>query len=166
MSVVTLSLASFAAKLRFVDIPAPVLRRAEDLMLDWFASTLAGKGARPVETIARFMQRMGPADGPSEVLIHRGRTSPLIAAVTNAAAAHFAEQDDVHNGSVFHPAAVVFPPAPAVAQALGCSGAELLTAVAADLERNQGKRRTRVWQRARRRPADYRIAKAGEYLGR
>ena len=128
------ALASFAATLRFEDIPAPVLRRAEDLMLDWFASTLAGKGARPVETIARFMQRMGPTDGPSEILINRTRTSPLTAAVINAAASHFAEQDDVHNGSVFHPAAVVFPPALAVAQALGSSGTELLTAVVAGYE--------------------------------
>ncbi len=128
------ALATFAATLRFGDIPAPVLRRAEDLMLDWFASTLAGKSARPVETIARFMQRMGPTDGPSEILIHRTRTSPLTAAVINAAASHFAEQDDVHNGSVFHPAAVVFPPALAVAQALGSSGAELLTAVVAGYE--------------------------------
>ena len=128
------ALATFAATLRFEDIPAPVLRRAEDLMLDWFASALAGKGARPVETIARFMQRMGPSDGPSEILINRTRTSPLTAAVINAAASHFAEQDDVHNGSVFHPAAVVFPPALAVAQALGSSGAELLTAVVAGYE--------------------------------
>ena len=128
------ALASFAATLRFQDIPAPVLRRAEDLMLDWFASTLAGKSARPVETIARFMQRMGPTDGPSEILIHRTRSSPLTAAVINAAASHFAEQDDVHNGSVFHPAAVVFPPALAVAQALGRSGAELLAAVVAGYE--------------------------------
>jgi uncharacterized membrane protein len=29
----------------------------------------------------------------------------MVAAVANAAASHFAEQDDVHNGSVFHPAA-------------------------------------------------------------
>jgi 2-methylcitrate dehydratase PrpD len=128
------ALAHFAATLRFEDIPAPVLRRAEDLMLDWFASTLAGKAARPVETIARFMQRMGPGDGPSEILIHRTKSSPLTAAVINAAASHFAEQDDVHNGSVFHPAAVVFPPALAVAQALGKSGAELLTAVVAGYE--------------------------------
>jgi 2-methylcitrate dehydratase PrpD len=128
------ALASFAANLRFQDIPAPVLRRTEDLMLDWFASTLAGKSARPVETIARFMERMGPSDGPSEILIHRTRSSPLTAAVINAAASHFAEQDDVHNGSVFHPAAVVFPPALAVAQALGSSGAELLTAVVAGYE--------------------------------
>lgn len=128
------TLARFAAELRFRDIPATVMRRAEDLMLDWFASTLAGKAARPVESIVRFMEQMGSADGPSEILIHRTRSSPLAAAVANAAASHFAEQDDVHNGSVFHPAAVVFPPALAVAQALGRSGAELLTAVVAGYE--------------------------------
>jgi 2-methylcitrate dehydratase PrpD len=128
------ALAHFAATLRFEDIPAPVLRRAEDLLLDWFASALAGKCARPVESIARFMEQMGPADGPSEILIHRRGSSPLVAAVINAAASHFAEQDDVHNGSVFHPAAVVFPPALAVAQALGASGRALLLAAVAGYE--------------------------------
>ena len=69
-------LARFAATLRWSDVPTPVQRRAEDLFLDWLASALAGKGARPVESIARFMQAMGPADGPSEILIHRcGRSS-------------------------------------------------------------------------------------------
>ena len=128
------TLAEFAATLRFESIPAAVLRRAEDLFLDWFASALAGKGARPVETIARFAEAMGPADGPSEILIHRRASSPLVAAMVNAAASHFAEQDDVHNGSVFHPAAVVFPPALAVAQALGRSGRELLLAAVAGYE--------------------------------
>ena len=68
--------------------------------------------------IERYAAAMGPADGPSEVLITRRRTTPLFAAMVNAAAAHVVEQDDVHNGSVFHPAAVVFPPALAVAQTL------------------------------------------------
>ena len=122
------ALARFAATLCFEDIPAPVVRRTEDLFLDWLGSALAGKGARPVESIARFMESMGPADGPSEVLIHRRGSSPLVAAAINAAASHFAEQDDVHNGSVFHPAAVVFPPALAVAQALGLGGRDLLRA--------------------------------------
>ena len=124
----TAALAQFAATLRFEDIPAPVLRRAEDLFLDWFASALAGKGARPVESIVRFMRSMGPAEGASQILIDRSSSSPLVAAMANAAASHFAEQDDVHNGSVFHPATVVFPPALAVAQAIGASGADLLTA--------------------------------------
>ena len=72
----------------------------------------------------RFARAMGPSDGPQRGAdLARARTSPLFAAMVNAAASHFAEQDDVHNGSVFHPAAVVFPAALAVAQALGRSGA-------------------------------------------
>jgi 2-methylcitrate dehydratase PrpD len=110
-----------------------VLRRTEDLLLDWIGSALAGKGARAVESIERFAAAMGGA-GASEVLISRRLTSPLFAAMVNAAASHVAEQDDVHNGSVFHPAAVVFPPALAVAQALGRSGAELLAACVAGYE--------------------------------
>lgn len=130
----SLTLASFAATLRFEAIPDSVLRRAEDLFLDWFGSALAGKGARPVETLASWFESMGPPDGPSEILIHRRGSSALVAAVANAAASHFAEQDDVHNGSVFHPATVVFPPALAVAQALGRSGRELLAASVAGYE--------------------------------
>lgn len=128
------TLAAFAANLRFEDIPAPVLRRAEDLLLDCLASILAGASARPVLAIDRYAAAMGPADGPSEVLINRRRTSPVFAAMVNAAAAHVVEQDDVHNGSVFHPAAVVFPPVLAVAQALGRSGRDLLVAAVAGYE--------------------------------
>lgn len=127
-------LARFAAELTFDAIPAATRRRAEDLMLDWIGSTLAGKSARPVETLCRFFESMGPMDGPCEILIHRKGSSPLIAAACNAAASHFAEQDDVHNGSVFHPAAVVFPAALAVAQAHGRSGKELIAAVVAGYE--------------------------------
>ena len=128
------ALAAFAANLRFEDIPAPVLRRAEDLLLDCLASILAGASARPVLAIDRYAAAMGPADGPSEILINRRRTSPVFAAMVNAAAAHVVEQDDVHNGSVFHPAAVVFPPVLAVAQALGRSGRDLLVAAVAGYE--------------------------------
>ncbi|WP_083444644.1 MmgE/PrpD family protein [Herbaspirillum rhizosphaerae] len=121
-------LADFAANLRFADIPAAVIRKTEDLYLDWLGSALAGKGSRPVESLTRFSMMMGAADGPSEILINRKHSSPLVAAMSNAAASHVAEQDDVHNGSVFHPATVVFSPALAVAQALGSSGREFLVA--------------------------------------
>ncbi len=126
-------LAAFAANLRFEDIPDAVIRRTEDLLLDWTGSALAGKGARPVETIAAFAAQMGGA-GPCEVLISRTHTTPLFAALVNGASSHFAEQDDVHNGSVFHPAAVVFPAALAVAQSVGASGKELLCAAVAGYE--------------------------------
>ena len=128
------TLADFAANLRFEDLPSLVVQRAEDLFLDWFGSALAGKGARPVEAIESFAVAMGRDDGMAEVLISRRRTSPYFAALVNAAASHFAEQDDVHNGSVFHPGTVVFPPVFAIAQTLGSSGRDLLTAAVAGYE--------------------------------
>ena len=127
-------LASFAASLRFEDIPYTVISRAEDLLLDWAGSALAGKSGRPVQILAGFAAQMGPADGPCEVLISRRGTSPLFAAMVNAAASHYVEQDDVHNGSVFHPGAVVFPAALALAQSLGASGRDMLTAAVAGYE--------------------------------
>ena len=130
----TAQLAAFASALRFEDIPDPVVRKIEDLLVDWFGSTVAGYGARPVETITRFARAMGPAEGPSEVIVEGSSSSPYWAAMANAAASHVAEQDDVHNGSVFHPATVVFPPAVAVAQALGASGKQLLAAAVVGYE--------------------------------
>ena len=134
----SLELASFAANLKAGDIPNDVMSRAEDLLVDWFGSAIAGKGSRPVETITQFAQNMGGFDskhaGPSEILISRKSSSPFLAAMANAAASHVAEQDDVHNGSVFHPATVVFPPALACAQAIGASGEELLVAAVAGYE--------------------------------
>ena len=131
-------LASFATTLQAKDIPADVMSRAEDLLVDWFGSAIAGKGSRPVQTITHFAQNMGGFDasheGPSEILISRKTSSPFLAAMANAAASHVAEQDDVHNGSVFHPATVVFPPALACAQAIGASGEDLLVAAVAGYE--------------------------------
>lgn len=136
MSHPSAELAAFAAALRFEHIPAPVVRKIEDLMVDWFGSAVAGFGAQPVEIMARFALAMGtaPAAGGAELLPGRGHTSPYLAAMANAAASHMAEQDDVHNGSVFHPATVVFPAALAVAQSIGASGQAFLCAAVAGYE--------------------------------
>ncbi len=131
-------LAHFASTLQAKDIPADVMSRAEDLLVDWFGSAIAGKGSRPVQTITQFAQNMGGFDaghqGPSEILISRNTSSPFLAAMANAAASHVAEQDDVHNGSVFHPATVVFPPVLACAQSIGASGEDFLLAAIAGYE--------------------------------
>ena len=89
------ALSEFLAGLRYEDIPAEVVSRTEDLFLDWIVSALAGKGARPTLVMERFALLMGPASGPAEVLTSRGRTSAWFAALINAAASHFVEQDDL-----------------------------------------------------------------------
>ncbi len=129
-----MQLAHFASTLRYDDIPEPVLRRAEDLFFDWFGSALAGKAGHPVRAIEAFAAEQGPANGRAEVLISRRKTSPLFAALVNGAASHYAEQDDVHNGSVFHPAAVIFPAVLAVAQDRGLSGRDMIVAAIAGYE--------------------------------
>ncbi len=127
-------LARFVAELKFSDIPEEVVSRCEDLFLDTMGSILAGSTARAVRSIAKYAELMGPATGGAEDFVSRRMTSPMFAAMSNAAAAHVVEQDDVHNGSVFHPAAVVFPPALAVAQQIGASGEDFITAVVAGYE--------------------------------
>ena len=128
------ALAQFAATLQYEDIPGAVVDRCEDLFLDTVGSILAGSTSKPVKAMATFANQMGPSDGPSEDLVQRTKTTPYFAAMVNAASAHVAEQDDVHNGAVFHPGAVVFPPALAVAQAIGASGKAFITACVAGYE--------------------------------
>ena len=131
-------LATFASQLKLEDIPPEVIERTEDLLVDWFGSAVAGKGARAVEIITQFAQNMGGFNdahrGPSEIISSRKTSSPFFAAMANAAASHVVEQDDLHNSSVFHPATVVFPPALACAQAIGASGKEFLLAAIAGYE--------------------------------
>ncbi|MGF1608755.1 MAG: MmgE/PrpD family protein [Kiloniellales bacterium] len=128
------ALASFAAGLRFEDLPEAVAARAVELFVDWVGSALSGSGHRAITILERFADAMGPRTGPSEILTARKISSPFFAALVNAAASHISEQDDVHNGSVFHPGAVVFPPALAAAQALGSAGRDFITAAVAGYE--------------------------------
>lgn len=130
----TQALASFLANLRCEDLPDEVIGRIGELFLDWAASALAGRGAKPVLALETFAEAMGPPDGPGEILVSRRRTSPLFAVLVNAASSHVVEQDDVHNGAVFHPGTVVFPAALAAAQEIGASGREFIAASVAGYE--------------------------------
>jgi len=127
-------LADFLAALQYETLPGAVVARTEELFLDWIASALAGKGARPVEALEKFAGRMGPEDGPSEIITSRRRTSPFFAALVNGAASHVVEQDDLHNSSVMHPGTVVFPAVLAAAQETGASGKDLIVAAVAGYE--------------------------------
>jgi 2-methylcitrate dehydratase PrpD len=130
----TAKLAEFASSLSIADIPTHVVERAVDLYVDWAGSAFSGARHRAIVAIDDFAKEMGPDQGRSEVLISGRMTSPYFAAFVNAAASHVSEQDDVHNGSVFHPGAVVFPAGLAIAQHCNASGTEFLTACVAGYE--------------------------------
>lgn len=132
----TRELAQFVSGLCYEHIPPRVIDKTKDLMVDWLGSALAGKGARPVVALERFAAAMGPPNGDAEIVPSGATTSPFFAALINGAASHVAEQDDVHNGSVFHPAAVVFPAILAAAQSERSSvaGRDVLVAAVAGYE--------------------------------
>ncbi len=138
MNIITRSptehLCQFLAAVQYKDLPDYLVRRTEDLFLDWFASALAGKSGKPVSLIERFAVAMGPGQGVSENLISRTQTSPFFAALVNGAASHYVEQDDLHNSSVLHPGTVVFPAVLAAAQDVNATGAELITAAVVGYE--------------------------------
>jgi 2-methylcitrate dehydratase PrpD len=127
-------LAAFAASICFEQVPAEVVDRCVDFFVDWVGSALSGAGQRAIAALQRYAEAMGPSTGSAEILTNRKMTSPFFAAMINAASSHISEQDDVHNGSVFHPAAVVFPAALATAQHIGASGREFLAASIAGYE--------------------------------
>lgn len=130
----TRRLCEFLAGLSFADVPPDVVRKTKALFIDWLGAALAGKGSGPALAFAAVAARMGPGSGPSEILSDRKSSSPFFAALVNGAASHVAEQDDIHNGSVFHPATVIFPAVIAVAQAEARSGRDVIVAAIAGYE--------------------------------
>ena len=130
----TEALSAFLASITYEALPADVVARTEELFLDWLASALAGRNARPVVAIEQFASLMGPSQGASEILTSRRRSSPFFAALINGAASHVVEQDDLHNSSVLHPGTVVFPAVLAAGQHSGISGKDLIAAAVAGYE--------------------------------
>src|SRR5690242_16931467 len=85
----TETLSAFLASVRFEMLPEDVVARTEELFLDWLASALAGRTARPIAALEHFATLMGPATGSSEILTTRRRSSPFFAALVNGGASHF-----------------------------------------------------------------------------
>ncbi|OJJ62984.1 hypothetical protein ASPSYDRAFT_144184 [Aspergillus sydowii CBS 593.65] len=125
----TRTLVEWAVSLSYDTLPAPVINRTKDFFVDTLACAVAGRDHIAVTAMLEYAKKMGPADGKCEIIgSPEVRTSPAFAALVNGASAHVVEQDDLHNSSVMHPATIIFPTALAVAQDVGASGKEFITA--------------------------------------
>ncbi|KAL4803075.1 hypothetical protein BDV18DRAFT_146204 [Aspergillus unguis] len=125
----TRALANWAVGLKYTDLPPPVINRTKDFFVDTLACAVAGREHIAVTSMLEYSRRMGPSDGKCELIGFPGvKTSPAFAALVNGASAHVVEQDDLHNSSMMHPATIIFPTALAVAQDVGASGKDFITA--------------------------------------
>lgn len=129
----TESLAAFAARLAPEDVPGPVLDRTKRILLDTFASAFAGNGGDEVAQVDELARAIGGPGGETTV-IGRSTSTPAGAALLNGYLITAATVCDVHRPTLCHVTPEVVPPALAIAERDGSSGADLLAAVAAGLE--------------------------------
>jgi 2-methylcitrate dehydratase PrpD len=131
----TIRLAEYAARLRFADLPADIVARAKDCIIDTVAAAICGAPLPWSRIVVDYARRTGPG-GNCRIL---GSPGPAVqapaAALANGALAHAFELDSLTRpGAGAHPGATVLPPALAVAQELSRDGKALIAAFVAGNE--------------------------------
>lgn len=119
--------------LEFASIPAEVVRRAKEAMLDTFGVTLAGCRSDSADILNDYVDFVGGSE-QSRILGRGRRNSAPNAALVNAATGHVLDFDDVSWSCIGHPAVVTVFPALALGEVRYASGRELLTAFVAGYE--------------------------------
>ncbi len=129
----TKRLAEFVTGTRIEAIPAGVLERARDAVMDTIGCALAGT-LEPASKIAQSWTRETGARAQATVWGSDLRTSPAEAALVNGIASHALDFDDSLPSLRGHPSATMVPAAIAVAEECGASWQEVLGAYAIGLE--------------------------------
>jgi 2-methylcitrate dehydratase PrpD len=131
----TVRLAEYAAGLRYDDLPAEIVGRAKECIIDTVAAIVCGAGLPWSRIVVDYARRTGPG-GASHIL---GAEGPAVqapaAALANGALAHAFELDSLTRpGAGVHPGATGLPAALAVAQECGAGGRALIAAFVAGNE--------------------------------
>jgi 2-methylcitrate dehydratase PrpD len=130
----TRELATFAANLRYEDIPREAVERMKSSILDSIACCVFGATLPWTRKVASLALREKAA--PVASLMGMGeKTSPALAALVNGTSGHAFELDDIHKESIVHAGSIATPVAFAFAeQQGGMSGADFITAMVAGYE--------------------------------
>jgi 2-methylcitrate dehydratase PrpD len=131
----TAVLAAYAAGLRYEELPADVIQRAKDCLIDTVAVVIFGYRFPWSQKIVAYAAARG-SGGRSCILGHgNGMVQAPFAALANGALAHAFEFDCTTRPSAgAHPGAIVATSALAFAQELGLGGKDLIVALVAGTE--------------------------------
>lgn len=127
------ALSDFACQTQLGDVPARAMDYLRHALADTLAACAIGNQEEPMRRL-RALQCEQVAAGRAAVLGTDVQLNPLDAAALNAAAGCWLELDEGNLSSNGHPGIQVIPTALAVAQQLGCSGADFLLACALGYE--------------------------------
>jgi len=126
-------LARFVVGLTLDAVPAPVVGKAADLVLDALGNALAAaKDDFGVAVLDVARSLGGPAE--SSLLGARGKVAAANAVLANATLAHGLDFDDTREDAIVHTGCVAVTTALAVGEAAGATGREVLEAAIAAVE--------------------------------
>jgi len=132
MNTVAHRLADRVSRLRFEDLPADVVEKTEQVILDQLGVQVLGATLPNVQPVLRLAAG-APLPGNSTITAGNRLSGPAQAAYVNGTLGHSCEYDDAH-GLAWHTSSVVVPAALALAERENVGGRELITAVAAGIQ--------------------------------
>jgi 2-methylcitrate dehydratase PrpD len=131
MTTAAQTLAEFATKLQYDKIPADVIGRAKACVIDTVGACTYGSTLPWSKIVIGYADQYGKG-GQSSILGTSLKVHAPLAALANGALAHAFEMDCLVQPSAgVHPGASLTAPGLAIAQEVGASGIEFLTAVVA-----------------------------------
>lgn len=131
----TKCLSQFVVDLRYDDLSVETKEMVKLCLIDWFGCCIRGS----IEASSMIMRAVLNEE-PSSAVVATNicdtpfRTSALDAALANGLYSHALDTDDVHSSSQTHLGVAVIPAALAIAEKVGASGKEVMTAIVAGYE--------------------------------
>ena len=123
----TQHLAEFCTRLDYDRLPAEVVDRAKYFFLDYLGVAVRGSLSESSQPLYRLADSLASA-GRGTVLGRAETVNFPYAALANGTSAHSLELDDTHQAGSIHLGVSVFSAALAVAEQVGASGRDFLTA--------------------------------------
>ncbi len=125
-------LAEFIAQTSFGEIPADIETKAKEAITDMVGVSLYGSQHAVGDHVVSYVETMFP--GEQATLLGGGTASPAGAALANGTVAHAVDYDDTFESIVIHPTGPVFSAALAMAESVGATGRDVLTAYVIGVE--------------------------------
>ena len=129
----TEELIAFLQELDYTRLSGEVISQAKRCVLDWVGVAIAGSRTPMARISERFATtQFGPGD--ATLITSPNRLGEVGATWVNGICGSALDMDDGHRLAMGHPGAAVIPTALAVAETIGASGAEFLTAIVGGYE--------------------------------